>query len=467
MSVSSPTPISASSSTSNTAASPPSPSSTTSSPPPALPSSYHLSDAESVAASTPHRLSVISYNVNSLRTLVRRLQLPSFAAFLDLLSPSILCLQETKVSSFADLPPDLLHPPGYDSFFSFDTVNKGRNGVVTYALHGLTATAREGLPPPPSPSPSPPSSSSSFSPPPTAAHWTAEEGRLLVTDHTAFVLVNAYFPNGGRGDDRVAYKMRFYAEVEDAVRRWREEGREVLVVGDVNTAHQPIDIHNPKIKTTGFLPIERAWLDRILSTPPSPPSSPSSPSLSPSPSSSPPSSPPLLIDSWRAFHPSLQQFSFWDMKTLARGRNKGWRIDYALATPELYGRELHCAMHPEMTASDHSPVVVYMEGGVMEEARRGGGGGVRVLGVNQAVEGTKWVAKVGEKEAKKGKGQKSISSFFASKAAASTDSAEEKEGEGDGEEKGGGEEAEAAVASKPKKRAAAGNGSGSNKRSKR
>ena len=358
-------------------------------PPPSLPSTWRRTPEESSAFSHPNRLMVVTYNVNSIRTLIRRLQLPSFSAFLSLLSADVLCLQETKVSAYGDLPAELLAPEGFDSFFAFDTVNKGRNGVVTYARHGLTASAREGL-------------GLEVEEAGAEGDITGQEGRLLVTDHTAFLLVNAYFPNGGRGDERIAYKMKFYAQVEAKCRQWVREGREVMVVGDVNTAHEDIDIHNPKIKTTGFLPEERAWLTRIL-TPPTTPSSPDA--LPPSTSIPSPDLPPalpLLVDTWRVLHPGVQQFSFWDQKTLARGRNKGWRIDFVLSTPPLHQRVLYCAMHPEMTASDHSPVVVYLKEEVREQAMRGGAEGVKVLGANTAVEGRKWVDKGAEGE---GEGQ--------------------------------------------------------------
>ena len=209
--------------------------------PHAAPSSWRRNEAEQTAFSTPGRLMLVSYNVNSLRTLTRRLQLPSFSAFLALLGADIVCLQETKVSAFADIPAELLSPDGFDSFWAFDTVNKGRSGVVTYVRHGLTASVREGIG-------TAEDDTKGSAEKAEGKDWTAEEGRLLVTDHSAFLLLNVYFPNGGRGEERVAYKMRFYAAVEERCRQWAARGRRVVVVGDVNTAHRPIDIHNPKIK---------------------------------------------------------------------------------------------------------------------------------------------------------------------------------------------------------------------------
>ena len=157
------------------------------------------------------------------------------------------------------------------------------------------------------------------------------------------------------------------------------------------------------MQSTGFLPEEREWLDRVL-TPPSPSSPPSSPPTQ--------SSSALLVDSWRALHPSLVQYSFWDLKTNARGRNKGWRIDYVLTSPPLHERLLYCAMHPEMTASDHSPVVAYFSPDVTEEARGGAATDIRVLGHNRALVGRAWRASADDSNKKK-RAQKTIASFFA------------------------------------------------------
>jgi len=159
--------------------------------PPPLPSTWKRNEAEEAAFSTPNRLMLVTYNVNSIRTITRRLQLSSFSAFLSLLSADLVCLQETKVSTFADLTPDLVSPDGYDSYWSFDVKNKGRNGVVTYVRHGLCRAVREGVGKEGSVGLNDAQEGKEED-----EDWTAEEGRMVVTDHSAFILINCYFPNG-------------------------------------------------------------------------------------------------------------------------------------------------------------------------------------------------------------------------------------------------------------------------------
>ena len=417
------TPSSPTSPKSPTAASP-------TSPPPAPsttinPAAYNLEDLEQSALASLTPLTVVTYNVNSLRTLTRRLQLPSLSALFHLLRADIVCMQETKASAFADLSTSLLRVDGYDSFWAFDTVNKGRNGVVTYVRHGLTCEAREGLG----------WDMEAAEAKAGGVDWTAEEGRVIMTDHTAFILFNIYFPNAGRGDERLAYKMRFYAAVEERVRQLRARGREVVVLGDVNTAHRPIDIHDPKIKGTGFLPVEREWLDKILAPePPAPSAGQGGEAESKADAAvvddevvevatlNGSTAGPLLVDVWRWLHPARVQYSFWDQRTSSRGRNRGWRIDYILVTPRLTTHLLHTAMHPEMQASDHSPIAAYFDAHVTQQATTGGSGGVTVVGRNKLIEGrlARGLEEMEKgKKAPRGSGglardekQKSISSFF-------------------------------------------------------
>jgi len=160
----------------------------------------------------------------------------------------IFCLQETKLSSWQDWHQHTHNVivPGYDSFWSFSRKKKGWSGVATYVRKGLTVNAIEDLGDP---------------------HLDGE-GRIVQTDHGKFILLNVYYPNGGSGAERQTYKMQFYTAFERHVRRLLAAGRHCIIVGDVNTAHRPIDMFDPQrfCNSSGFLPEERAWMDGIIRT---------------------------------------------------------------------------------------------------------------------------------------------------------------------------------------------------------
>src|SRR2546430_16091605 len=158
---------------------------------------------------------------------------------------------------------------GYDSFWSFS--GSGYAGVVTYARQGLTKSFTD------TPFPLPPMS------PLTA-------GRCMLTDHGAFLLLNIYAPNAGRGPEHLEKKMQFYDELSLAMDRWTQEGRNVLLTGDINTAHTDLDIYNPRKfeMETGFLRREREWITGFLGR--------------------------GVKDVWREFHPGIRKYTFWDQK---------------------------------------------------------------------------------------------------------------------------------------------------------
>ena len=160
------------------------------------------------------------------------------------------------------------------------------------------------------------------------------EGRVLVADYADFRLFNAYFPNGGQGEDRLRYKMDFYAATSAYA---LASDKPLIVCGDVNTAHQPIDLARPKEneKNTGFLPMERAWIDEFLAL--------------------------GFLDSFRLFHYEGGHYSWWDMKTRARERNIGWRIDYFFVAEPLRQRIKDAYILPAIEGSDHCPVVLEIE----------------------------------------------------------------------------------------------------------
>jgi exodeoxyribonuclease-3 len=166
--------------------------------------------------------------------------------------------------------------------------------------------------------------------------FLSDEGRGVWLENKNFHLLNIYFPNGGQRPIRLKYKMKYYQEFLELVKKLQQE-KPVIFCGDVNTAHQEIDLARPKENSqqTGFLPEERAWLDQVVAA--------------------------GMVDVWRKFHPKEVEYSWWDYKTRARARNVGWRIDYFFCTEKLMKRIKKCELLTEIKGSDHAPVLLEIE----------------------------------------------------------------------------------------------------------
>jgi len=159
------------------------------------------------------------------------------------------------------------------------------------------------------------------------------EGRTIQVDYGDFVFIGAYFPNGGQENNRVPFKMAYKAAFLETCERLRAEGRSVIFCGDVNTAHREIDLARPaeNQKTTGFLPEERAWIDRVVEL--------------------------GYLDTYRMLHPDQADgYTYWPYWTNSRQRNVGWRIDYFFTTPDLKDRIAAADIHADVMGSDHCPV---------------------------------------------------------------------------------------------------------------
>lgn len=164
------------------------------------------------------------------------------------------------------------------------------------------------------------------------------EGRVIQADYGDITVITAYFPNAGRGVERMDYKFRFYDAFLALVNRLSDEGRHVVFMGDFNVAHHEMDVARPgeAIKGTGFLPEERAWLDRIVEN--------------------------GYVDTFRAQHPEQRDaYSYWDPWRDRRARNIGWRIDYVFVDSGLMPRVLSSFIQPEYMGSDHCPVGITLE----------------------------------------------------------------------------------------------------------
>ncbi|MCY3543523.1 MAG: exodeoxyribonuclease III, partial [Chloroflexi bacterium] len=163
------------------------------------------------------------------------------------------------------------------------------------------------------------------------------EGRTLVADYGDFLLYSVYFPNGKRSKDRLDYKMRFYDAFLEHIDGQIASGRNVVICGDVNTAHRAIDLARPKqnAKKSGFLEIEREWIDKLLDH--------------------------GHLDTFRMFNNEPGNYTYWDMITRARDRNVGWRIDYFYVSSALADKVTGAFILPEVMGSDHCPVGIDIE----------------------------------------------------------------------------------------------------------
>ncbi|NTW13019.1 MAG: exodeoxyribonuclease III [Anaerolineales bacterium] len=158
------------------------------------------------------------------------------------------------------------------------------------------------------------------------------EGRVIATLHPGFRLFNIYFPNGQRGQDRVDFKLEFYATLLNLCDKLHKKGENLIITGDFNTAHMPIDLKNPKSneKTSGFLPEEREWVQKFLDH--------------------------GFVDIYRRLYPERVQYTWWTYISNARARNVGWRLDYFLISEALVSKVNDVIIHDEVPGSDHCPV---------------------------------------------------------------------------------------------------------------
>ncbi len=253
-------------------------------------------------------MKIVSWNVNGLRAVLRKRALDAVWK----LKPDALCLQEIKSR------PDQLSDEE-KSFHGFDAVwnpaeKAGYSGVATL-LRTPAQETRLGLGEP----------------------RFDVEGRVISTVQSGFRLFNIYFPSGTRGKERVDYKLDFYSQVLEVCDALRKKGEQIILTGDFNTAHMPIDLKNPKSnqKTSGFLPEEREWVQKFLDH--------------------------GFVDIYRRLYPERVQYTWWTYVSNARQRGVGWRLDYFLVSEGLIPRVKDAVIHDEILGSDHCPVELILE----------------------------------------------------------------------------------------------------------
>ncbi len=249
-------------------------------------------------------MKLVSWNVNGLRAVHKK----GFLDWLHKAQPDVLCLQETKCQ-LDQVPEEVTKLEHYQVEYNC-AERKGYSGVATFTR------------------PKPVRFEKGFG----IAKFDAE-GRVLKTTFPDFVLYNIYFPNGKMRQERLDYKMEFYDSFLKILAKGRAKGEnDVVICGDVNTAHKDIDLARPKEnrKVSGFLPMECAWIDKLLAA--------------------------GFLDSFREFEKGPGHYSYWDQFSFARERNVGWRIDYFFISESLRPRLKDAFIWPQVLGSDHCPV---------------------------------------------------------------------------------------------------------------
>ena len=253
-------------------------------------------------------MKLISWNIKGVRAAVKK----GLLDWLESEKPDILCLQETKAHK-EQLMSEILEDHGYHTYWHSGE-KKGYSGVATFSREE-PLYVQEGL----------------------GIEKYDIEGRVLLTEHENFLLYNIYFPNGQKDEMRLQYKLDFYDDLLPIINEQVESGHNVIVTGDWNTAHHPIDLARPKenVKTSGFMPVEREKLDIYVEN--------------------------GWVDTFRMFHDEGDRYSWWSYRFGVRERNVGWRIDYFFVNENMADLCLDADIHHDILGSDHCPVSLILD----------------------------------------------------------------------------------------------------------
>ena len=252
-------------------------------------------------------MDIISFNVNGLRAILKK----GFNQWVESAGADVLCLQEIKATKEQIDPGEFLNLKKYDFYWN-SAERKGYSGVLV-----LSKAKPKDL---------------GFG---IGIEKFDNEGRLIRLKYSDFTLLNVYFPNGKSSEERLQFKLDYYDSFLELCDKLRDQGEELIITGDFNTAHREIDLANPKEneKYSGFLPIERKWIDKLLKK--------------------------GYIDTFRHFHPDKKDmYTWWTYRFNARNKNIGWRIDYFFVTEGLIDKVEDSIILSDIYGSDHAPILL-------------------------------------------------------------------------------------------------------------
>jgi len=252
-------------------------------------------------------MKIISYNVNGIRAALKK----DFMSWLKSANPDVICLQETKAHK-EQIDLAIFDEAGYKYNYWFSAQKKGYSSVAilckTEPNHIEYGTGIESM---------------DF------------EGRNIRVDFDEVSVMSMYLPSG-TNSERLEFKFNYMDEILDYLSELRKKIPNLVVCGDYNICHEAIDIHNPKMKgVSGFLPEEREWLSKFIDS--------------------------GFIDSFRYLNNDTQQYTWWSYRANARANNKGWRLDYAMASQPLQEKLKRAVILSDAVHSDHCPILLEIE----------------------------------------------------------------------------------------------------------
>ena len=254
-------------------------------------------------------MKIVSYNVNGIRAAIGK----GLFEWLEQENPDIFCMQEIKAQA-EQVDSLTFESLGYKYRILHPAVKKGYSGVSIFSKVQPDFYSI-GL----------------------GNAFFDNEGRVIRADYGDFTVVCVYIPSGTMNEERQTLKMEFLEIFTNYLLKLREERPNLVICGDYNICHKPIDINHPErhMKASGFLPEERAWFDQFIDL--------------------------GFVDSFREFNQEPNQYSWWSFRSGARAKNLGWRIDYHIVTESMKTRLKGAAIRQEIDFSDHSPVVVELK----------------------------------------------------------------------------------------------------------